>query len=107
MRVKWFIWLVLLAAATWPLVSRQLTGKWPEPTGSMDFQDGIRLEYEMNASDLLSRGITTSDARQKALEEAKGVLRFRLREFEGRKELNVRTAGDQSLIVEVAGVQDL
>jgi len=73
----------------------------------MDFQDGIRLEYEMNAPDLLARGITTSEATQKALDEAKGVFRFRLREFEGRKELSVRTAGDRSLIVEVPGIQDL
>jgi len=99
--------MVLLAAATWPLVSRQLTGKWPEPTGSMDFQDGIRLEYEMDAADLRARGITTSAETQKALDEAKETFQFRLREFEGKKELSVRTAGDRSLIVEVPGVQDL
>ena len=107
MRTNRIVGLVLLAAAAWPFVSRLVTGQWPRLQGSMDFQDGIRLDYEMDADDLLSKGITTAAARQKALEEAKGTFRFRLGEFDRRKDLNVRTAGDRSLVVEVPGVEDL
>jgi protein-export membrane protein SecD/preprotein translocase SecF subunit len=103
---KPLLWIIILASLAWPVVVKLHTGQWPKPHTSLDFAGGIRLAYEMDPSDQVAKGITNDTLRKQALQQAKDTFLFRLRDF-NLSELSVRTVGDQTLLVEAPGIEEI
>lgn len=76
---------------------------WP---ASLDFTGGVRMDYIIDEVDAVRKGIDTSKDKQAVLERVQEVFLFRLRSFD-LSEIIVRAIGDDRMVVEVPGTENL
>jgi len=99
------VWVIVLLFLLWPLYVKWIAGAWPIPQRTIDFSGGVRLIWQMDPADSIAKGLTTDALQQQALQSAKDIFLFRLREFES-SDLTTKPTGSDRLEVEVPGVKD-
>jgi preprotein translocase subunit SecD len=102
-RNRFLIIIGLLAMCIWSLVPKEGPDgqKIPAINLGLDLQGGMHLAVEIDDPD----GTLTDDARADAIERTLTTVRNRIDEF-GVREPTIQRAGDDRIIVELAGIDD-
>jgi hypothetical protein len=76
------VWVIVLLFLLWPMYVKWTTGAWPIPQRTIDFSGGVRLIWQMDPADSIAKGLTADALQRQALQIAKDIFLFRLREFD-------------------------